>query len=97
MAFLQITVMEVSFLVVFLAAFLAFLAFFDSVKVCADREEVPTANWKRWITVEGSQRAVNVICSDDKNHYIISVISVISVRQVGIGWIQPREYSNTIS
>ena len=50
--------MEVSFLVVFLAAF---LAYFDSVKVCADREEVPTANWKRWIQVEGSQRAVNVI------------------------------------
>ena len=45
--------MEVSFLVVFLAAF---LAFFDSVKVCADREEVPTANSKRWIPVEGSQR-----------------------------------------
>ena len=53
--------MEVSFLVVFLAAF---LAYFDSVKVCADREEVPTANWKRWIPVEGSQRAVNVICAD---------------------------------
>ena len=53
--------MEVSFLVVFLAAF---LAFFDSVKVCADREEVPTANSKRWIPVEGSQRAVNVICAD---------------------------------
>ena len=53
--------MEVSFLVVFLAAF---LAYFDSVKVCADREEVPTANWKRWIPVEGCQRAVNVICAD---------------------------------
>ena len=53
--------MEVSFLVVFLATF---LAFFDSVKVCADCEEVPTANWKRWIPVEGSQRAVNVICAD---------------------------------
>ena len=53
--------MEVSFLVVFLAAF---LAYFDSVKVCADREEVPTANWKRWIPVEGNQRAVNVICAD---------------------------------
>ena len=53
--------MEVSFLVVFLAAF---LAFFDSVKVCADREEVPTANWKRWIPVESNQRAVNVICAD---------------------------------
>ena len=52
--------MEVSFLVVFLAAF---LAYFDSVKVCADRKEVPTANWKRWILVEGSQRAVNVICA----------------------------------
>ena len=26
-----------------------------------------------------------------------SVTSVISVWQVGIGWIQPREYSNTIS
>ena len=49
--------MEVSFLMVFLAAF------FDSVKVCADLEEVPTANWKRWIPVEGSQRAVNVICA----------------------------------
>ena len=57
--------MEVSFLVVFLAAFLAaFLAYFDSVKVCADREEVPTANWKRWIPVEGCQRAVNVICAE---------------------------------
>ena len=53
--------MEVSFLVVFLAAF---LAYFDSVKVCADREEVSTANWQRWIAVEGSQRAVNVICAD---------------------------------
>ena len=53
--------MVVSFLVVFLAAF---LAYFDSVKVCADREEVPTANWKRWIPVEGNQRAVNVICAD---------------------------------
>ena len=52
--------MEVSFLVVFLAAY---LAYFDSVKVCADREEVPTANWQRWIAVEGSQRAVNVICA----------------------------------
>ena len=41
--------------------------------------------------------SVNVICSDDKNDSIISVISVISVRQVGIGRIQPREYSNTIS
>ena len=64
MAFFQITVIEVSFMVVFLAAFLAFLAFFESVKVCADREEVPTANWKWWIPVEGSQRAVNVICAD---------------------------------
>ena len=53
--------MEVFFLVVFLAAF---LAYFDSVKVCADREEVSTANWQRWIAVEGSQRAVNVICAD---------------------------------
>ena len=53
--------MEVSFLVVFLAAF---LAYFDSVKVCADHEEVPTANWKRWILVEGCQRAVNVICAE---------------------------------
>ena len=53
--------MEVSFLVVFLATF---LAFFDSVKMCPDREKVPTANWKRWIPVEGSQRAVNVICAD---------------------------------
>ena len=52
--------MDVSFLVVFLAAF---LAYFDSVKVCADREEVPTANSKRWIQVEGNQRAVNVICA----------------------------------
>ena len=40
---------------------------------------------------------VNVICSDDKNDSIISVISGISVWQVGIGWIQPREYSNTTS
>ena len=32
-----------------------------------------------------------------KNDSIISVISVISVRQVGIGRIQPREYSNAIS
>ena len=55
------TVMEVSFLVVFLAAF---LAYFDSVKVYADHEGVPTANWKRRIPVEGSQRAVNVICAD---------------------------------
>ena len=55
------TVMEVSFLVVFLAAF---LAYFDSVKVCADDEGVPTANWKRRIPVEGSQGAVNVICAD---------------------------------
>ena len=53
--------MEVSFLVVFLAAFLAYV---DSVKVCADREEVPTANWKRWIPGEGGQRAVNVVCAD---------------------------------
>ena len=87
--------MEVSFLVVFLATF---LAFFDSVKVCADREEVPTANWKRWIPVEGSQRAVNVICGRWlKNDSVASVISVISVWQVGIWCIQPREYSNTIS
>ena len=50
--------MEVSFLMVFLAAF---LAYFDSVKVCADREEVPTANWQRWLPVEGSQRAIHVI------------------------------------
>ena len=53
--------MEVSFSVVFLAAF---LAYFDSVKVCADREEVPTANSKRWIPGEGGQRAVNVICAE---------------------------------
>ena len=53
--------MEVSFFVVFLAAF---LAYFDSVKVCTDREEVPTANLKRWIPVEGNHRAVNVICAD---------------------------------
>ena len=32
-----------------------------------------------------------------KNDPVTSVISVISVLQVGIGWIQPREYSNTIS
>ena len=31
------------------------------------------------------------------NDSVISVISVISVWQVGIGWIQPREYSNMIS
>ena len=86
--------MEVSFLMVFLAAF---LAYFDSVKVCADREEVPTANWKRWIPVEGSQRAVNVICAYGSNDPVTSVISVISVCHVCIGWIQPREYSNTIS
>ena len=55
------TVMEVSFLVVFLAAF---LAYFDSGKVCADDEGVPTANWKRRIPVGGSQRAINVICAD---------------------------------
>ena len=55
------TVMEVSFLVVFLAAF---LAYFDSVKVCADYEGVPTVNWERRSPVEGSQRAVNVICAD---------------------------------
>ena len=83
--------MEVPFLVVFLAAF---LAYFDSVKLCADLEEVPAANWKRWIPVEGSQRAINVICSDDKND---SIISVISVWHVGSVWIQPREYSNPIS
>ena len=53
--------MEVSFLVVFFAGF---LAYFDSVKVCADHGEVPTAIWKGWIPVEGSQRAVNVICAD---------------------------------
>ena len=53
--------MEVSFLEGFLAAF---LAYFDSVKLCADREELPTANWKRWIPVEGSQRAINVFCAD---------------------------------
>ena len=53
--------MEVSFLEGFLAAF---LAYFESVKVCADYEEVPNANWKRWILIEGSQRAVNVICAD---------------------------------
>ena len=53
--------MEVSILVVFLATF---LAYFDSVKVCADHEEVPTANWKRLIPVEGSQRTVNVFCAD---------------------------------
>ena len=52
--------MEVSFLVVFLAAF---LAYFDSVKVCADGEEVPTANSKRWIQVECNQRAVDAICA----------------------------------
>ena len=53
--------MEVSFLVVFLAGF---LAYFESVKLCSDREEVPTANWNWCIPVEGSQRAVNVICAD---------------------------------
>ena len=40
--------------------------------------------------------SVNVICSDDKNDPIISVISVISVWHVGSVWMQPREYSNTI-
>ena len=79
--------MEVSFLEGFLAAF---LAYFDSVKLCADYAEVPTANWKRWIPVEGSVQMV-------KNDSVTSVISVISVWQVVIGWIQPREYSNTIS
>ena len=53
--------MELSFLEGFLAAF---LAYFDSVKLCVDYEEVPTANWKRRIPVEGSQRAVNVVCAD---------------------------------
>ena len=90
--------MEVSFLVVFLATF---LAFFDSVKVCADREEVPTANWKRWIPVEGSQlwpkRPLTLSVQMVKNDSVASVISVISVWQVGIWCIQPREYSNTIS
>ena len=77
--------MEVSFLVVFLAAF---LAYFDSVKVSADREEVPTANWKRWIPVESNQTlSVQMVTNDS----VSSVISVISVWQVGIGWIQPRE------
>ena len=85
--------MEVSFLVVFLAAF---LAYFDSVKVCADREEVPTANWKRWIPVEGCQR-LTLSVQRVKNDSATNVISVISVWQVGIGGIQPREYSNTIS
>ena len=37
-------VIEVSFLVVFLADF---FASFDSIQLCADREEVPTANSKR--------------------------------------------------
>ena len=32
-----------------------------------------------------------------KNDSIISVISVISVWHVGSVWMQPREYSNTIS
>ena len=40
--------MEVSFWVVFLAGF---LAYFDSVKLCTDHEEVPTAYWKRLIPV----------------------------------------------
>ena len=53
--------MKISFLVVF---WTGFLAYFDSVKLCADREVVPTANWKRWIPVEGSQRANNGICAD---------------------------------
>ena len=40
--------------------------------------------------------SINVICSDDKNDSIISVISVISVWHVGSVWMQPREYSNTM-
>ena len=37
-------VIEVSFLVVFLAGF---AASFDSIQLCADYEEVPTANSKQ--------------------------------------------------
>ena len=81
--------MEVSFLVVFLAAF---LAYFDSVKVCADREEVPTANWLR-----AANGPLTLSVQRVKNDSATNVISVISVWQVGIGGIQPREYSNTIS
>ena len=32
-----------------------------------------------------------------KNDFVTSVTSVISVWQVGSVWIQPKEYSNTIS
>ena len=89
--------MEVSFLVVFFAGF---LAYFDSVKVCADHEEVPTANWKGWIPVEGSTDNVILLTLSVqmvKNDSVTSAISAISVWQVGIGWIQPREYSYRIS
>ena len=86
--------MEVSFLVVFLAAF---LAYFDSVKVCAYREEVSTANWQRWIAVEAAKGPLTLSVQMVTNDSVTSVISVISVWQVGIVWIQPREYSNTTS
>ena len=82
------------FLVVFLATF---LAFFDSVKVCADHEEVPTANWKRGFQLRAANGPLTLSVQMVKNDSVASVISVISVWQVGIWCIQPREYSNTIS
>ena len=71
----QISVIEVSFLV-------GFLAYFDSLILCADLVEVPTSNFE---AVDASWRqptAANVNFGDDTNDSEISVISVISVRYV---------------
>ena len=46
--------------------------------------------------IKGSQQAVNVIYSDDKDDSVISVISVISSWNVDSVCIQPLKYSNTV-
>ena len=86
----QISVIEVFFLV-------DFLAFFDSMVVCADFVEVPTAKCEAVDASWGPPTAANVNFGDDLNDSVISGISVISVWHVGSMLIQPGKCRNTIS
>ena len=86
--------MEVSFLVVFLADF---LAYFDSVKCARTARKYPPLTGSGGFQLRAANGPLTLSVQMVKNDSATSVISVISVWQVGIGGIQPREYSNTIS
>ena len=81
-------------LLVFLAAF---LAYFDSEKLARTASEYPPLNGSGGFQLRAANGPLTLSVHMVKNDSVTSVIGVISVWQVGIGWIQPREYSNTKS